>query len=245
MQLNTSVLNLSKIIKTVFFILFFCLFNLNLAHAGYSFDKTQLNLSSKQPIDTIKFSNPNSDIPVSLQIKLVRWTQNNGNDVYQQTKDLIASPPQVQILPEKTRLVRVGWRSPGPVSQEMAYRMIVTDLTPYKQKANSVVLKLQINLPIFIEPDNVILKAEWQVKRIGNNKLNIMITNVGNIHLKISKLTLTNANNEVVASQPTMIYVFPGQSKQGTISVSKSPGQSVNIVALTDNGNINATVNVL
>jgi fimbrial chaperone protein len=246
MHSNTLALNLFKIIKVVLFSLFFYIYYANLAYAGYSFDKTQLNLSSKQRIDTIKLSNPGIDsIPVSLQVKVVRWTQNKGNDEYQTTKDLVVSPPQLQILPDKTKLVRVGWRSLGPLSQEMAYRLIISDLTPYKKKENAVILKLQINLPVFVEPDNVILKAEWQVKRANNNTLNVLVNNVGNVHIKVSKLTLTNTNNEVIASQPTMFYLLPGQSKQGPVRVTKSPGQSVNIVADTDKGKLNATVNVL
>lgn len=234
-----------KIIQKILFSVFVFICSLNTVYAGYAFDKTQIELSAKQSIDTIKFSNPGKDMPVSLQIKLVRWTQNKGNDVYHPTKDLIIAPPQVKILPGRTQLVRVGWRSPQPITQELAYRMIVTDLTPYKKQANAVILKLQINLPVFIEPDNVISKVNWQVKRVGGNKLNVIVTNTGNVHLKITKLTLMNTNNEIIASQPTMFYILPGQSKQGGVTLTQSPGQSINIVATTNKGNLNATVNVL
>lgn len=215
----------------------------NAVYAAYSFDKIRFFLSNKHPIDTIRFDNPDADIPISLQMKVLRWTQVNGNDQYQSTNDLIVAPPQFKIAPKKFQLVRVGWRKPAPITQELAYRLVTTDLTLYKKKANVVTFKVQVNMPVYIEPDNVITQANWQIKRMGD-KLNILLTNTGNVHLNVSKLTLTNANNEVIASQPTSFVLLPGQSKQGAIAVNKLSGQTVNAIASTDFGEVKATVNV-
>jgi fimbrial chaperone protein len=230
------------LIKIAKIVLFFSFFYTHISYASYEFDKTVLNLSSKRPVDSIKFTNPNKDTPLNLQVKLVRWLQDNGNDVYQQTKDLIAAPPQLIIPPGKSQIIRVGWRNPQPVSKEIAYRMIVTDLTSYKKQANTITLRLQINLPVYIEPDNIMLKAQWQVKKQGPNALKVLISNVGNVHIKISKLTVTNANDEVIASQPTDINLLPGQSKQGILPLNKTAGQTINIKANTDRGNLETTV---
>jgi fimbrial chaperone protein len=236
---QSNLRNLAKIISFFCFIL--CA---QLSYAGYQFDKTSLEVSLKRSIDTIKFSNSNKDIPLSLQMRMVRWTQNNGNDVYQQTKDLIIAPPQVRIPPSQSQLVRVGWRSPQPISQELAYRMIVTDLTPYKQNPNTIIVRLQLNLPIFIEPENIDFKAQWQIKKVSSNALKILITNTGNIHIRVSKFTITNQNEEVIGSQPTLFYLLPGQSKQGTLSLTKTSGQIINVIADTNKGKLRTTVNI-
>ena len=243
MPCNLFTLNLSKINKIVLFFVFFMSF-MNSSYAAYEFNKTVLNLSSKQPIDSIKFTNTNPDVPLNLQVKVVRWLQDKGNDVYQQTKDLIAAPPQLRIPPGQSQIVRVGWRNPQPLSQEMAYRMIVTDLTSYKRASNTIALRLQINLPVYIEPDNVNLKVQWQITRQGQNALKVLLTNIGNVHVKVSKLTVTNNNNEVIASQPTAFNLLPSESKQGIIPINKAAGQTVNIQADTNRGKIGTTVNL-
>lgn len=232
--------------KTVILLIIFNSFFFNsVANAAYNIDKVRITLSSQQPIDTVKLSNIAKDMPVDLQIQVFRWTQNNGNDVYQSTKDLIVAPPQLKVPIGKSQLVRVGWRNPMPVTQELAYRMIITDLTPYTQPKNSVLIRLRINLPIFIEPSDATLHLEWQLKKANGKQIKVIVTNTGNVHVEVIKLTLTNSNNEVIASQPTQFYLLPNQSKTGVLTLSKSPGSSVNVIAETDGGTQKATVNVL
>jgi fimbrial chaperone protein len=225
----------------------------NAAQATYDFDRTRIVLSKNQPVDSMKFTNPEKDIPINLQMKVLRWTQDKGNDVYQETKDIIVAPPVLKIPVEKSRIVRVGWRVPGPLTQELAYRLIINDLTSYKQElkkeadkpvTTAVQFKLQINMPIFIKPDNPVFQGQWQVKRAGGNQLNVMLTNTGNVHIQVLDVTLTNENNEVIASMPTQFYLLPNQSKQGTLTVTKSPGQLVTVTAKTDNGKLSSIVNV-
>jgi len=232
--------------KTIILLITFNSFFLNsIAYASYNIDKVRITLSSQQLIDTVKLSNVARDMPVDLQIQVFRWTQNNGNDVYQNTKDLIIAPPQLKIPIGKSQLVRVGWRNPMPLTQELAYRMIITDLTPYTQPKNSVLIRLRINLPIFIEPSDPTLHMGWQLKKINGNQIRVIATNTGNVHVEVTKLTLTNSNSEVIASQPTQFYLLPNQSKEGVLTLNKSPGSSVTVTAETDGGTQKATVNVL
>lgn len=219
-------------------------FFIHSAWATYEFNKTLLQLSLKKPIDSMTFSNSSSTQPVHLMAKVLRWTQNNGNDVYQPSTDLIIAPPFFNMPMGKSQIVRIGWRSPAPLTEELAYRLVVSDLTPYTAPKNTILLKLQINLPVFIEPDNEIFKAGWQVKRAAGNQLSVLMTDTGNIHIKVTKITITNENDEVIGSQPTAFTLLPHQSKQGLIKVNKSPGQKVKITASTDNGILSAVTNV-
>jgi fimbrial chaperone protein len=246
MEITTLIFNLFKSkVFYWFFLSWIMLFVLiSNTYAEYSFDKTRIILSSKKAVDTIKLSNVGKDTPINIQTQVLLWEQNNGNDVYKQTKDLIVAPPMVKIPIGKTQIMRLGWRSPRPLTQELAYRFILNDLTPYKVKPNTVLMRLKINMPVFIKPDNPIVQAQWKVRRSGSSAVNITVTNTGNVHIQVLKIVLTNANNEVIASQPSNFYLLPAQSKQGSLSLAKPLSQVVNIIADTDNGQLTSTVNI-
>jgi fimbrial chaperone protein len=213
------------------------------ANAAYQFDKVRLTLSFNQPIDTIRLTNPGKEQVINLQIRTVKWTQSNGVDNYEQTKDIIVAPPIMNIAPGKTQITRVGWRTPQPITQELAYRMIIQDLTPYKKQENVIQFKLQANMPIFIKPNNPIVQAQWRVQRAGNT-LKVTNTNTGNVHIQVSKLVLTNANEEVVATLQEGYYLLPQQTKVSNLTITKSPGATVTINAGTDNGKLTSNVPV-
>src|SRR5688572_11873485 len=49
-------------------------------------------------------------VPISFQVSVKKWTQGpKGEDIYEDSKDLVVFPQQLQIAPGQKKLVRVGF----------------------------------------------------------------------------------------------------------------------------------------
>jgi fimbrial chaperone protein len=215
-----------------------------MAQAAYQFDRVRIELSPKHPVDTIKLSNPGGDKPVDLQITSVVWTQKNGEDVYLPNKELIIAPPMMKIPPGGTQIVRIGWRRPMPITQELAYRINIEDFTPITDRKFLIQFKVTANIPVFVRPLGAVFNPQWQIKRMGNNHIQITLTNKGNIHIQVKKITLTNADNhDVVASFAGSYYVLPLQTALQQLPIKKSPGSHLILAVDTDGGTTMKDIN--
>lgn len=213
------------------------------AYAAYGFDKVRIELSLNQPVETLKLSNPGKDEADHLQITPKFWTQANGNDVYSSNKDLVVAPPIMKIQPGNTQIVRIGWRHPAPLKQELAYRIEIQDLTPITTRKYLIQFKVQASIPIFIRPVTQIFNPQWQVKKTGNT-LQVILNNKGNIHVQVKKITLTNPNNEVVAEFTGSHYALAQQTVSIPLSVKKPYGNHLILNADTDGGKITTDVTI-
>ena len=163
-------------------------------------------------------------------------------DIYKQTKDLIVAPPILKIPAGKTQLVRIGWRRPGSINKELTYRLFIQDLTPYKALQNTIQFKIQASMPVFIQPSTPLYQAAWQIKRLGTHQIKLILNNTGNMHIQVSTITLTNANNQIVATVNAAAYVLPQESINTTLQTKIPISNSVTVTADTDNGKLTANV---
>lgn len=66
--------------------------------------------------------------PVSVQVRVMGWTQDQGDDRFDAQKDVIPSPPIADIAPGARQLVRLMALVPASPLSEDAYRVIVDEL---------------------------------------------------------------------------------------------------------------------
>src|SRR5687768_6452752 len=90
---------------------------------------------------TISVTNRGSDA-VPVRVTILRWTQQNGEDVYTPVTELIASPPMFTIPAHGTQHVRVGPRSQAAPG---AYRVIVEEIPRSVATHNGVNIALRLN----------------------------------------------------------------------------------------------------
>jgi P pilus assembly chaperone PapD len=68
------------------------------------------------------------DTEVTVQTRVLRWSQNAGKETLEPTPDVVASPPAVTLAPGADYVVRVVRVSKQPVHGEESYRVIVDQL---------------------------------------------------------------------------------------------------------------------
>ena len=155
--------------------------------------------------------------PVTVQAELVRWTQENGLDVYTPLTGLIVSPPIFSVDGGASQVVRLGrMERMEPPAQELAYRLRlleVPDATASREGAVATVM--QLSLPVFTAPAD--LKATPQlsasVLRDAEGGLRLRLHNQGAVHDKLVSLRLLRGDT-VLAERAYNFYVLAGARRE-------------------------------
>jgi fimbrial chaperone protein len=196
--------------------------------ASLQVEPTSLTLQARQNADGLWLSNSGSQ-PLQAQIRVYRWTQVDGEDRLEPTRELTISPPMLQLPAGERQLVRVIRLGPPPAGVETAYRVIVDELpipasTLAARSAPGLQFVLRYSLPIFLLPAEpraatTARTAEtafqpdlrMQLIRAGD-KTQLEIDNRGLAHAQIADLVFVDAAGQRHAVRGGLAgYVLPGQ----------------------------------
>lgn len=196
---------------------------------------TRIDLSSKEKIATLTVSSPSQN-PILIQTELVRWTQENGEDIYTPTERLAVLPSAFSIPPGQKQQLRIALQHPSS-DLETAYRLYVREVVSSKESGYQGGLKiaLRIGIPIFVEPlTQPIEVLDWEVTQ-KNNSIGVRLKNNGNVHVLIEELALLHGNT-IINQQNTFKYLLPMQSFQWLIPSKNSYKKSEYQIRATING---------
>ncbi|CAN7281905.1 fimbrial biogenesis chaperone [Acidovorax sp. LjRoot117] len=96
---------------------------------------------------------------VSLQVRVMDWSQTEGEEFLSSQKEVVASPPISVIPPGKRQLVRLIASQPVPPELEVAYRVLIDELPAPDDQSGSptqdetgmgIRLKVRYAIPLFV-----------------------------------------------------------------------------------------------
>lgn len=194
----------------------------------------RVELSPAKPLGSVTITN-DSEEPVKVEINGVAWSQQNAEDVYQDTRDLIVTPPVITLAGKSSQIIRLGLRrSPDP-KNELAYRLFITEIRPQvKTEATGVTMNLRMSIPIFVKPVAAAkTQLEWTAKRTENGSLLLRAVNNGNIHMQVANLQL-GTGSDIAGKMSSSAYLLPGQTGEWTVK--PEAGHNFNSPSLTLTG---------
>src|SRR5471032_3081753 len=111
--------------------------------------------------------------PVSLQVRVLAWKQENFNERYADQNDVVASPPFATVAPGQRQLIRLIRNTPVPAHTEKAFRIIIDEipspLTAPTQGQDKAVVGLQLQmrylLPLFMDGEGIWTNDRTDIKR--------------------------------------------------------------------------------
>lgn len=222
----------------------FCI--MGTAYAGsFSVSPVRVTLSADKPVVAMTVQNSESE-PTVVQLELVQWSQQNGQDVYTPTKDLLATPPIFTLPANGRQIIRIGFRKPLDSSNEAAYRIFLHEIPgPPKPGFQGLRVALKVGVPIFIPAKQAAQnQLSWAAKTSANHQLKISASNVGNTHTQILSIKILLPNGSELVSQQLAHYVLPGQTKEWTFKPEQMPVGPLRLLAKTDAGDMQAEINV-
>src|SRR5690606_4984286 len=94
--------------------------------------------------------------PIRAQVRVLAWSQAGSEDQLDPSRDLLASPPILEIAPGERQLVRIVRPDSGPVPAEQAFRLLVDELPDPEQEVSSgLQFLLQYSVPVFVLPPGI------------------------------------------------------------------------------------------
>jgi len=167
--------------------------------------------------------------PLRAQVRVQRWFQGKEGDQLEPARDLVASPPSLEIAPGQRQLVRIVRPQPATAAQERSYRLIVDELPagsggvlnpqPLAAPAQGLQFLLRYSLPVFIAPQGPVAPVPKQSDiRLLSSQLTVgaqtelRVSNAGTRRVRISQLVHEDAQGRRVTLVPGLLgYVLAGQ----------------------------------
>ena len=161
--------------------------------------------------------------PIKFQMEPTKWTQNaEGNDIYEETKELTFFPRIMILEAGKTRIIRTGVMFPV-ISDERTFRLYIREL-PEKSQSDGVQVSIAVRfgVPIFVKPVDVRESGEITSMDIKDGKLLLHISNKGNVHFLINKIKiqgLGTGSAETFKKEVGGWYILAGSSRMHEIEL--------------------------
>lgn len=181
-----------------------------------------IEVPSPQKAAVLSVGNKAAD-EATLQLRVFRWTQENGDDRLEPTQDLAVSPPVVVVAPGQTLSARIVRLASAPPASEETYRIWVDELPVGKAKpkaGGALRILTRYSLPVFFEPADAASgepPLTWQLARSGKGEWRLTASNAGRRRVNLSNLQLVGPDGKsraVPAGSELTGYVLAGQVRR-------------------------------
>ncbi|MDD9245180.1 molecular chaperone [Enterobacter soli] len=168
----------------------------------------------------------------TMQVRIVRWKQEEGFERYTAQQDVVASPPIVTIGKGSKQLIRLIKQGSVPMGVEQAYRIIVDEIPQPDAKAEPTIgLKLQMrySIPLFVYGQGIPTIKEgahhalvesknlsWRVTQEAGHPA-LEVRNQGDVHVRLSQVTLDQGGQKRTVADGLLCYVLPGSTRSWPI----------------------------
>lgn len=197
-----------------------------------------LKFNEGQQVTSLWLSNTD-DSPLHAQVRIFRWKQIDFADQLTPSRQLIASPPIIEIAANSRQLIRIIRVDKVDEPAEIAYRLSINELPSTSPQKNKLHFILQYSVPVFVSNitmDTTEAKLLWTLKRQASD-IFLEVSNLGTNHAQLSGLTYINQKgmrNEI--NLGLVGYVLPGSVMRWKLPISLNNLTSRGIVEVTVNG---------
>ncbi|WP_430443625.1 MAG: fimbrial biogenesis chaperone [Pseudomonas piscis] len=194
--------------------------------------------------------------PVTLQVRVLGWTQAGFADVYQHQQAVIPSPPFVKVEAGRRQLIRLIRQGGPPSVPEQAFRVLIDevpdDLEPVS-KTSGLALKFQMrySIPLFVSAAGTWTQPRadldrdpasatrpqlaWRLVEEGGQRY-LQVRNEGPVHARLSRVRWEGAGRSLPLQDGLLGYVLPGQEMRWLLPPGLVPGTGMGLMLqLSDN----------
>jgi len=183
--------------------------------ATFGLTPMRVELSATTPTAIVSVNN-SGDAPVTIQVQTYAWTQPAGDDVYEETRGFIVSPPIFTLAPGAAQVVRVALRGKPSTDIEQAYRLIFREVPPAEEAAADSALfhiALNMNIPMYVAPSAAPAapKPAWSMADGPDGTPRLRVANIGTANLRLATLVISQGQNKL--EERDVFVVLPGAAR--------------------------------
>jgi P pilus assembly chaperone PapD len=171
-----------------------CLLSVTAQASAYRISPLKLEFDpARKGARTLKVSLTNvSKEPVVVQITAFRWTQIDGRDVYEPTKDLFFAPPLVKIDPLQKKIIPIRFKGLQDPSLELAYRLYLEEQPrELVEGVSGTKFRTRFGIPVFVAPRaKAKTLPEVSVSKPTENHFDVVINNQSPRRLNVAAVSL-------------------------------------------------------
>ena len=143
-----------------------------------------------------------SDSAIAIEVSAVNRsiTIDGEEDNEYASQYFTIQPSKMIINPQSTQLVRVQYRGPRTVTEELSFR-IISEQIPYSTGAKSegegqmISFLFVYSTSAYVQPGKIVEKVETTASINEDEKLEIVFTNKGSVHQLLNDLSVTIKGN--------------------------------------------------
>ena len=212
----------------------------------------RVELSTTSPIAVITVRNDGEAAGV-MKLDVMSWSQIDGQDTYNPSSEVIATPPVFMVPPGGSQIVRLGLRRPVDATKELTYRLYlheqpkINEQPKTAEESGTMKVALRFGIPVFIAPAVKAAKPVlvWTVTPESKNAWRVSAFNKGDSHVQILNTQLSSDDTATpVAQIKGMSYLLTGQKRSWMVTPNAAVpiGKKIKVTSQTDIGEQNATV---
>nr|WP_280115884.1 fimbria/pilus periplasmic chaperone [Azotobacter salinestris] len=212
---------------------------------SFSVSPIRVTLSAGQKIMALRVINSGAT-PVSIQLELFSWMQEQGADRYSPTNELLAMPPIFTVAPGESQVVRIGLRRAPDPQRELSYRLFLQELpAPLPKGFQGLQVALRLGVPVFVTSSAPTApQLQWRLRRTSKG-LVLSTINQGNAQGHVSGLQLLLRNGKIMTLQDP-VYVLAGVRREWPLEgiVSLPIGELVELSAKVNEKDVTSQLRV-
>lgn len=208
--------------------------------ASLSISPILVTLDEKKHSAALTLKNESNE-PKVIQTELLRWTQEDGENIYTPSRDILTNPPIAKLQPGQTQVIRIGLNRKADKAQELAYRLYISEVPPPpKEGFTGLRIALRLGLAVFVSPKaNPIDKLEWKAARDPDGTLQLTLLNRGNRHMGLTSLKARDPDSgqQLAEWRQEPATLLAGQTRRIAVPLPSGwQNKQLSLVAGTDEG---------
>ncbi|ORE88915.1 P pilus assembly protein, chaperone PapD [Oceanococcus atlanticus] len=186
---------------------------------GLQVSPIKLHFAPGVRVQELRLSNA-GDAPVVVEIKVLRWSQRDNQELLVASRDVLVTPPISEIAAGQRRSVRVGIRQRDDTACETSYRVEIMEVpSQHRTPAAPVNFLTRMLLPAFVESRH---GCQGQLQVQGNTN-ELVLHNSGDAHLQLHQATLVDGEQRWPISLPKVGYLLGGSQYRWPLPAGVNP----------------------
>ncbi|WP_311266850.1 fimbria/pilus periplasmic chaperone [Sphingobium sp. WCS2017Hpa-17] len=171
-----------------------------------------IQLDGKTLVQTMTIEN-SSDALARMQVRVVAWRQDNGQDLFEDTRDILANPPLFEVAAGAQQIARFGLRTTAGTT-EKSYRIFLEEIPTERPLApGEVRTLLRVSIPIFVPALGAQPSLDWQISGTGDKQVMVSVRNTGGAHIHLNRIDIRRADGSALTARQESIYILPGAAR--------------------------------
>ncbi|GAB3774238.1 hypothetical protein GCM10028796_48220 [Ramlibacter monticola] len=180
----------------------------------------------------------------TFEARAMSWKQENRNDSYAQTDDVLLAPTTFRLEKGAVQVVRVQLNRPQDAA-EHAYRIFIDEVAAAQEvRPNTLKTLVSMAVPLFVAPSSgPVAKGDAALSALlENDVLKIELRNTGKANLKLREWVVSSAKAGELLKVPSAAYVLVGNTLKGDYPLKFQADGPMKLKVITDRGTFSADV---